>query len=87
MSRELRSGDIALEDVDAAIIWGETKEPEGGLVLDAESRAVVEPVFRWRSDRLRVTMLWGFRADIPGAARPLVVMRSGWFTSDNELVR
>jgi hypothetical protein len=87
MSRELRRGDIAEEEVEAAIICGEMKEPAGGVALNAESRALVEPVLRWRSERLRVTMLWGFRDEMPGVERPLAVTRSGWLMSERELVR
>lgn len=86
MSRELRRGDIAFEEVDAAIICGETQEPDGGLALDAESIAVVDPVLRCRSERLRVTILWGFLEEIPEEVRSCAVMRTG-FTSDSELVR
>lgn len=37
------------------IICGEIKDA-GGLALEAESRAVVEAVCKWRSERLLVTM-------------------------------
>ena len=87
MSRELRKGDIAFEDVDEAIICGETQDPEGGLTLDAESIAVVESVLRCKSERLRVTMLWGFLEETPEEVRPCAVIRKGWLTSDSELVR
>lgn len=87
MSRDERRGDIVLDDVETAIIWGETKEPEGGLPLETDSRAVVEPALRCRSERLRVTMLCGFREETTGFGRPEVLMRKGWLTSDRELVR
>lgn len=43
---------MALDDEEPLIICGEIKEPVGGLALEADSGAVVEPVLRPRSERL-----------------------------------